>query len=101
MSKDIWKPFGRITHIKVDVDPKVVWPADYEPQESYRVPASAGKFYSKASVGERPKRPWTTPEQEKYNRTHKTCPRCHGKGYIRKDANVGCVKCKGRGAIPC
>lgn len=51
---------------------------------------------------------WTTPEQQLYNRMHKTCDGCNGRGYkshrnkqgkiIRE--NVGCDVCKGTGAVP-
>ena len=100
MKDKVWEPFSRIRTIKVDVDPNIIWPIGYEPKEEYELPDSVGKFYRKARVNGRPKKAWATPAQEEYNRTHKTCPRCHGKGQIRRDGNIGCTKCKGRGAIP-
>lgn len=27
------------------------------------------------------------------------CPRCRGRGQLRKDKNVGCIKCQGLGVL--
>lgn len=31
---------------------------------------------------------------------HEECDRCHGRGYTRKDGNVGCIDCGGIGHVP-
>lgn len=94
-----WQPFDRITEIKVHVDPNIVWPLGYEPQESYKIPAKAGKFYRRARVAVSDPKPMASPKQARYNATHKTCPRCDGRGYTRRDKNIGCHVCLGRGAV--
>lgn len=43
---------------------------------------------------------WSTPEQRAFNAAHKECPRCHGRGYTRKDQRVGCHVCRGTGSVP-
>lgn len=42
---------------------------------------------------------WATPAQREYNATHKACSRCRGRGYTRKDQNVGCHVCLGTGGV--
>lgn len=43
---------------------------------------------------------WTSPAQRRFNATHKTCPRCNGRGYTRKDGNIGCSVCLGTASLP-
>ena len=96
---DHWKPVGLIKEIKVDVDPNVIWPLGYEPQDSYELPARAGKFYRAARVQtSEPRDPMNT-HQWAHSELTVTCPRCHGKGATRRDQNVGCQKCHGTGGI--
>lgn len=97
-----WQPEGLITEIKVHVDPNIIWPLGYEPRDSYKLPPKAGKFYRRARVKVSPPAEaikFPTDELMK-NALQKTCPRCKGRGATRRDANIGCVKCKGTGAIP-
>jgi DnaJ-class molecular chaperone len=42
---------------------------------------------------------WTSEEGKEYNATHEACPRCRGRGYTRKDQNVGCHVCLGTGGV--
>jgi hypothetical protein len=51
---------------------------------------------------------WSTPEQRAYNKAHKTCPACKGRGYeVKFDKttrrvevdSVGCYQCMGTGAV--
>ena len=47
---------------------------------------------------------WTTSEQDEYNTWRhnevSTCSTCKGRGYTRKQPNVGCAPCKGVGYVP-
>lgn len=43
---------------------------------------------------------WTTLAQRVSNASRDTCPRCYGRGATRKDQNIGCHVCLGRGSIP-
>ena len=42
---------------------------------------------------------WATPEQQEFNASHKTCPRCHGRGQIRRDERMACRECLGTGSV--
>jgi len=102
MANDSWQPFGRITTVKVDVDPNVIWPLGYEPEDSYKIPDRAGKFYRAARVELSPpkqKLKFSTPAQAEFNAGRETCPRCKGRGATRKDINIGCTTCLGRGSV--
>ena len=44
-------------------------------------------------------RAFTTEGGRLYNATHTACPRCKGRGYTRKDENIGCHVCLGLGGV--
>lgn len=103
MSK--WMPEGLIKSLPGNTNEEVtgtLWPLGYEPRTSYPVPQRAGKWYRKARVAVRdetiPLR-FASVEQEEYNRTHTACGRCRGRGYTRRDKNVGCHVCHGTGGV--
>lgn len=43
---------------------------------------------------------WSTPRQQAFNAAHKTCKGCHGRGYTRRNPNIGCHVCGGTGSVP-
>lgn len=50
---------------------------------------------------------WSTPEQQRFNAAHFTCPVCKGRGYAVYRRNgvtvrdsIGCATCGGLGAVP-
>ena len=95
------KFLDRIRGITVDVDPNILWPEGYNPQTYYPL---KGKWYRRAVITAEPaKPPYNTemlpPELVEHNAGRETCPRCHGRGTTRKDKNVGCHVCLGRGSI--
>lgn len=99
MTDKVWDPFDPITHITVRVDPSVIWPLGYEPQEEYEVPARAGKFYQRAHVAAREEKNLQTKAQKRYNQEHSTCGSCKGRGTLKRHDNVGCPACNGTGAV--
>lgn len=97
-----YRTFDRIKGIEVEDRSDWLWPDGYNYQRFYPL---REKWYRRAEITpSEPKFPYLVPlltdELRAENASREACGRCRGRGSTRKDQNVGCHVCLGRGSVP-